>query len=238
MVIGTGETIATLGSEGRVTSACSARPLDSLGSPPGPGSAGAEKRWPSAPTAPSSWWSTCGARWSLPLAGEAWFEAAWRGGEASSPPRSGAATSATTCPPPDLRAVIGRRPTCAHGRGCPGTADDPPSSVNSSCPPCPCRSPAVEPADAALAHEQERLLVHVAADVARRRRERGLLLNYPESVALAASRCSRRPATAARWPTSCPPVASVLTAPTSWRASPRCSTSCRSRRRSPTAPSS
>ncbi|MEV4532984.1 urease subunit gamma [Asanoa sp. NPDC049518] len=33
-------------------------------------------------------------------------------------------------------------------------------------------------------HEQERLLVHVAADVARRRRERGLRLNYPEATAV------------------------------------------------------
>lgn len=33
-------------------------------------------------------------------------------------------------------------------------------------------------------HEQERLLVHVAADVAWRRRERGLRLNYPEAVAV------------------------------------------------------
>ena len=33
-------------------------------------------------------------------------------------------------------------------------------------------------------HEQERLLVSVAADVALRRRERGLLLNYPEAVAV------------------------------------------------------
>ena len=33
-------------------------------------------------------------------------------------------------------------------------------------------------------HEQERLLIHVAADVAQRRRERGLLLNYPEVMAL------------------------------------------------------
>jgi urease subunit gamma/beta len=33
-------------------------------------------------------------------------------------------------------------------------------------------------------HEQDRLLVHVAADVARRRRERGHRLNYPEAVAL------------------------------------------------------
>ena len=35
--------------------------------------------------------------------------------------------------------------------------------------------------------EQERLLVHVAADVARSRLERGLLLNHPEAVALITS---------------------------------------------------
>ncbi|MCZ4099274.1 urease subunit gamma [Streptomyces sp. So13.3] len=33
-------------------------------------------------------------------------------------------------------------------------------------------------------HEQERLLIHVAADVADRRRARGLRLNHPESIAL------------------------------------------------------
>lgn len=33
-------------------------------------------------------------------------------------------------------------------------------------------------------HEQERLLIHVAADVAARRRARGLRLNHPEAVAL------------------------------------------------------
>lgn len=33
-------------------------------------------------------------------------------------------------------------------------------------------------------HERDRLLVTVAADVARRRRERGLVLNHPEAVAL------------------------------------------------------
>ncbi|MEQ8718327.1 MAG: urease subunit gamma [Acidimicrobiales bacterium] len=33
-------------------------------------------------------------------------------------------------------------------------------------------------------HEQERLLVHVAADVAQRRRDRGLVLNHPEAVAI------------------------------------------------------
>jgi urease subunit gamma len=32
--------------------------------------------------------------------------------------------------------------------------------------------------------EQERLLIHVAADVAERRRRRGLRLNYPEAVAV------------------------------------------------------
>ncbi|MFE9250579.1 urease subunit gamma [Streptomyces sp. NPDC007088] len=36
-------------------------------------------------------------------------------------------------------------------------------------------------------HEQERLLIHVAADVARRRRDRGLKLNHPEAVALITS---------------------------------------------------
>src|SRR3981081_2488577 len=35
--------------------------------------------------------------------------------------------------------------------------------------------------------EQEKLLVTVAADLARRRRQRGLKLNYPEAVALIAS---------------------------------------------------
>lgn len=33
-------------------------------------------------------------------------------------------------------------------------------------------------------HEQERLLLHVAADVAEKRRARGVLLNHPETVAL------------------------------------------------------
>ena len=33
-------------------------------------------------------------------------------------------------------------------------------------------------------HERDKLLVHVAADVARRRLARGVLLNYPEAVAL------------------------------------------------------
>jgi len=32
--------------------------------------------------------------------------------------------------------------------------------------------------------EQERLMIYMAADVARRRRERGLKLNYPEAMAI------------------------------------------------------
>ena len=32
--------------------------------------------------------------------------------------------------------------------------------------------------------EQEKLLIHVAADVARKRKARGLKLNYPEAVAI------------------------------------------------------
>lgn len=36
-------------------------------------------------------------------------------------------------------------------------------------------------------HEQERLLIHVAADVAAKRRARGLQLNYPEAVAILTS---------------------------------------------------
>jgi len=36
-------------------------------------------------------------------------------------------------------------------------------------------------------HEQERLLIHVAAGLARERQARGLMLNYPEAVALITS---------------------------------------------------
>jgi urease subunit gamma len=36
-------------------------------------------------------------------------------------------------------------------------------------------------------HEQERLLIHVAAGLARDRRARGLRLNYPEAVAVITS---------------------------------------------------
>lgn len=36
-------------------------------------------------------------------------------------------------------------------------------------------------------HEQERLLIHVAAGLARERRARGLQLNYPEATAIIAA---------------------------------------------------
>lgn len=36
-------------------------------------------------------------------------------------------------------------------------------------------------------HEQERLLIHVAAGLARQRQERGLKLNHPETVAVLTS---------------------------------------------------
>ena len=36
-------------------------------------------------------------------------------------------------------------------------------------------------------HEQERLLIHVAAGLARERRARGLRMNYPEAVAVISS---------------------------------------------------
>ncbi len=50
-------------------------------------------------------------------------------------------------------------------------------------------------------HEQERLLIRAAADLARQRRARGLRLNYPEAVAVLAAGCWRAPATGAAWPT-------------------------------------
>ncbi len=48
-------------------------------------------------------------------------------------------------------------------------------------------------------HEQERLLLSYAAELARRRRQRGLVLNHPEAVASSRITSSRGPATAGRW---------------------------------------
>ena len=50
-------------------------------------------------------------------------------------------------------------------------------------------------------HEQERLLLHQAAGVARSRRERGLRLNYPEAVAVLTSGSSSRHGTGGGSPT-------------------------------------
>ena len=46
--------------------------------------------------------------------------------------------------------------------------------------------------------EQEKLLIFTAAELARRRRARGLKLNHPEALASSPPRCSRASATAAR----------------------------------------
>ena len=48
--------------------------------------------------------------------------------------------------------------------------------------------------------EKDKLLVAVAAMVARRRLERGVKLNYPEAIALITDSCSRVPGTAGASP--------------------------------------
>lgn len=57
-------------------------------------------------------------------------------------------------------------------------------------------------------HEQERLLIHVAADVAEKRRARGVKLNHPEVVALITAHILEAPGTGAASANSCPPDAS------------------------------
>lgn len=54
------------------------------------------------------------------------------------------------------------------------------------------------------AREQERLLIYVAAEVARKRRARGLRLNYPEAVALLT-------ADILEWARDGKPVAEIMT---------------------------
>ena len=69
--------------------------------------------------------------------------------------------------------------------------------------------------------EQERLLIFVAADVARRRRARGLKLNYPEAMAILSAEIlewARDGKTVAEIMTL---GATVLTADDVWRASRR-----------------
>ena len=57
--------------------------------------------------------------------------------------------------------------------------------------------------------ERDKLLVHVAADVARKRLDRGVRLNYPEAVALITDhvlegRSRRRARSASWWPAAGP----------------------------------
>jgi urease subunit gamma len=58
-------------------------------------------------------------------------------------------------------------------------------------PTCACNAPETAgfygPAMRLTPHEQERLLIHVAAGLARQRRARGLRLNHPEATAVIAS---------------------------------------------------
>src|SRR6266567_5792277 len=54
------------------------------------------------------------------------------------------------------------------------------------------------------AREQERLLIYVAADVARKRRARGLALNYPEAIAILT-------ADILEWARDGKPVAEIMT---------------------------
>ena len=61
-------------------------------------------------------------------------------------------------------------------------------------------------------HEQERLLISLAAMVARDRMARGVKLNHPEAVAiLCVVRARGRARRARRWPTSWTPAGAVLT---------------------------
>ncbi len=58
--------------------------------------------------------------------------------------------------------------------------------------------------DYGTAMEQERLLIYVAADVARKRRARGLALNYPEAIAILT-------ADILEWARDGKPVAEIMT---------------------------
>jgi len=49
--------------------------------------------------------------------------------------------------------------------------------------------------------EKDKLLISMAAMVARRRLERGVKLNHPEAIAIISDFSSRARATAAPWPT-------------------------------------
>ena len=53
-------------------------------------------------------------------------------------------------------------------------------------------------------------MIHVAADVAEKRRARGVRLNHPEAVALLTVHVLEGAGTAAPSPSSCPPGAKVL----------------------------
>lgn len=47
--------------------------------------------------------------------------------------------------------------------------------------------------------EQEKLMLHMAGELAKQRKERGLRLNYVESVAYISPNCWNAPVTGKRW---------------------------------------
>src|SRR5207247_75052 len=86
--------------------------------------------------------------------------------------------------------------------------------------------------------EQEKLLIFTAAEVARRRRARGLKLNHPEAVALITAEILEGIRDGRTVSELMAAGQTILGAMTSWKACLRWSTRSRSRGRFPTAPSS
>ena len=85
--------------------------------------------------------------------------------------------------------------------------------------------------------EMERLVIYTAAELARRRRAKGLKLNHPEAVALISDEFLRAHEKAARSPNLWATVRPSFPVTTCCRASPRCSRSCKWKACSTTAPS-
>lgn len=85
-------------------------------------------------------------------------------------------------------------------------------------------------------HEQGRLLMHVAADVALKRRERGLRLNLPEATAVITSFVLEGARDGRSVAELMEAGRDVLEAEDVMEASRRCCVKCRSRRRSPKTP--
>ena len=86
-------------------------------------------------------------------------------------------------------------------------------------------------------HEQERLLIHVAAMVARDRQQRGVVLNHPEAVALITSFVMEGARDGARVAELAEAARHVLSRADVMEGVPEWCPRCRSRRPFPTGPS-